>query len=218
MEMGYCMGGIEDQILWVVDDVASRFDEITYVEIGVAYGATMTAIASRLRDSGKKWRVIGIELINGYSFNRERTEAFAAKRNLKLNFVIPNGAIVHPLWETLTVYFKDSQSFLTEIWQEPIHLALIDGCHGKPCVTLDFLALEAFMVPGGTIMFHDFGIDQRGDFQPHCPTGIDVRGACESLGLLTDKRPNWKHTGTFIGDKMQGGYDMGIFEKMKGTT
>jgi hypothetical protein len=214
MEMGYGMGGIEDQILKVAEDVAARFDEITYIEIGVAYGATMTAIASRLRDSGKRWRVIGIELVNGYSFNRERTAEFAAKRNLKLNFVIPNGSIVYPRWEAVTVYFKDSQSFLTEFWQEPIHLALIDGCHGKPCVTLDFLALEAFMVPNGVIMFHDFGVDQRGHYQPHCPTGLDVRGAVESLGLLNGKRPNWQHTSTFTADKMQGGWDMGIFQKV----
>ena len=216
MEMGYGMGGIEDQIIEVAENVANRFNEITYIEIGVGEGATMSAIASTLKASGKRWRVIGLELPNGYSFSREKTEAWAERRGLKLNFVTPNGSIVHPEWNAITVYFKDSQSFLTELWQAPVQFAMIDGCHGKPCVRLDFLGLEAFTVqPGSIIMFHDFGEDQRGHFQPHCPTGLDVRGACYDLGLLTGKRPDWKFNEMLSGDRIKGGWDMGIFEKMK---
>jgi hypothetical protein len=213
MEMGYGMGGIEDRILNVTTNVTSRFEEITYIEIGVGEGATLTAIASTLKASGKKWRAIGIELPNGYSFNREKTEKWADERDLKLAFITPNGSIVHPPWDAVSIYFKDSQTFLTEFWQEPIHYALIDGCHGKPCVTLDFLALEAFMVAESTIMFHDFGEDQRGHFQPHCPTGLDVRGACYDLGLLTGKRTGWRFVSMFGGDRIKGGWDMGIFSK-----
>jgi hypothetical protein len=213
MEMGIGMGGMEERIEKVATDVASGFDDVTYVEIGVGEGGTLTAIASMLKASGKKWRAIGIELPNGYSFNRERAENFAATRSLKLNFITPNGSIVHPPWDAVTVYFKDSQSFLTEFWQEPIQFALIDGCHGKPCVILDFLALEAFMVKDATIMFHDFGEDQKGHFQPHCPTGLDVRGACYQLGLLTGRREGWRFTGMFGADKTQGGWDMGVFKK-----
>jgi hypothetical protein len=62
MEMGYGMGGIEERIITTALAVSSRFDEITYIEIGVGEGATMTAIASTLRDSGKAWRVIGMNL------------------------------------------------------------------------------------------------------------------------------------------------------------
>lgn len=213
MQMGFGMGGIEERIIATANDVASRFDEITYIEIGVGEGATMTAIASTLRDSGKRWRVIGIELVNGYSFNQEKTETWAATRDLKLVFVNPNCSVVHPEWGAVTVYFKDSQSFLTEHWQEPIHFALIDGCHGKPCATLDFLALEAFMVKDAVVMFHDFGDDQKGHWQPHCPTGLDVRGACYDLGLLTNKRAGWKYHGEFTADRVQGGWDMGVFTK-----
>jgi hypothetical protein len=213
MEMGYGMGGIEERILTVARDVAARFDEITYVEIGVGPGATLSAIAKTLNDSHKRWRAIGIELPNGYSFSYERTLEFAALRDLKLNFITPNGSIVHPEWRAITVYFKDSQSFLTELWQESIQFALIDGCHGKPCATLDFLALEAFMVPQGTVMFHDFGEDQRGHWQPHCPGGLDVRGACQDLGLLNGKRKNWKQTDTFTANRVLGGWDMGVFTK-----
>jgi hypothetical protein len=217
MEMGIGMGGIEDRILDVTRNVASSFDAITYIEIGVGEGATLTAIASELKTSGKKWRAIGIELPNGYSFSKEKTENWAAQRNLKLNFVTPNSSIVHPEWGAVTVYFKDSQTLLTEHWQGPIQFALIDGCHGRPCATLDFLALEAFMMdqPGATVMFHDFGEDQRGHWQPHCPTGLDVHGACYDLGLLTGRRAKWRMADIFVADRTIGSWDMGVFERLE---
>jgi hypothetical protein len=214
MQLGIAMNGLEKRVLDIAKGVAAHFDEITYVEIGVGEGMTLTAIARTLKDSGKAWRAIGIELVNGYSFNLEHTRKSAAEREVNLNFVTPNGAIVHPLWETVTIYFKDSQSFLTELWQEPIHFALIDGCHGKPCVTLDFLALEAFMAPNGVVMFHDFSQEQVGQAQPHCVTGIDVRGACQDLGLTNGKRANWKFDETLTADRAKGGWDMAIFKKV----
>ena len=213
MSLGIAMNGLEERVLEVARDVTRRFEEVTYVEIGVGEGTTLTAIASILKSSGAKWRAIGVELPNGYSFDRLRTEEIALQRGLKLAFLNPNCSIVHPPWETVTVYFKDSQTLLTEHWQEPIHFALIDGCHGKPCVILDFLALEAFMVPESVMMFHDFSPEQRGQPQPHCPGGIDVLGACYELGLMTGKRTGWKYADTITADKVGGGWDMGIFKK-----
>lgn len=213
MTLGIAMNGLEDRVLSYAKAIATQFNEVTYVEIGVGEGVTLSAIASVFQSAAKKWRAIGIELPNGYSFNMTATERVALERGLKLNFITPNCSIVHPPWNEVTVYFKDSQSFLTEHWQEPIHFALIDGCHGKPCATLDFLALEAFMQRGSTMMFHDFGLDQRGQAQPHCPGGIDVYGACYDLGLLTGKRKGWMYADTLIADRSQGGWDMAVFKK-----
>jgi len=214
MEMGFGMAGIEDAILGYANKIVNKFDEITYVEIGVGSGATLSAIASRLRDSGKKWRAVGIELPNGYSFNRDQTTNWAIDRKVPITFITPNGQIARPDWNTITVYFKDSQSFLTELWQSGIQFALIDGCHGKPCVVLDFLAIEAFMNVGGIVMFHDYGADQIGHFQPHCPTGLDVLGACNDLGLSNGKRKGWRFLEQINGDRVRGGWDMGLFEKV----
>jgi hypothetical protein len=215
MQLGIAMDGLEERITGIAHDIAMQFDEITYVEIGVGEGKTLTGIASILQASGKRWRSVGIELPNGYSFNRELTEKWAVSRNLNLNFITPNGSIVHPPWDAVTVYFKDSQTFLTEFWQEPIHLALIDGCHGKQCVTLDFLALEAFMLRDSTMMFHDISQEQRGEAQPHCADGIDVQGACYDLGLLTGKRAGWRFAEIMVANKTLGGWDMGVFTKEK---
>lgn len=215
MNLGIAMNGLEDKVMDTVNGIAKSFDEITYVEIGVGEGGTLTAIANALQSSRKKWRAIGVELPNGYSFNMGATERVGLERGLKLNFITPNCSIVHPPWNEVTVYFKDSQSFLTEHWQEQIQLALIDGCHGKPCATLDFLALEAWMVPGSVMMFHDISPEQKGHAQPHCADGIDVWGACYDLGLLTGKRKGWKLGEIMNANKDQGGWDMGVFRKDK---
>jgi hypothetical protein len=210
--LGFAMNGLEDRVCKIARDVGNRFAEVTYIEIGVGEGTTLTGIARELRMTKKNWRAIGIELPNGYSFSQERTMQIAAERSLPLTFINPV-SMAHPAWGRVTVYFKDSQSFLTEMWNEPIHLALIDGCHGKPCVTADFLALEAFMEPGGVMLFHDFGEDQIGDHQPHCAGGIDVRGACRDLGLVSGRRAGWQFTDTLTGDRLQGGWDIGVFTK-----
>jgi len=214
-QMGYGMAGIESRIIYYAGKIAERFDEITYIEIGVGEGASLSAIASALKASGKKWRAIGVELPNGYSFNREKTTNWAIDREVPIIYASPNGSIVHPAWETITVYFKDSMAFLTENWQGQIQFALIDGCHGKQCAKLDFLHVEAFSIPGTVVMFHDFGPDPVGSFQPHCPSGLDVMGACADLGLLSGKRPNWQFLETMGADRARGGWDMGLFEKVK---
>jgi len=213
MEFGFGMQGMEERILTIARAIAAKFGEVTYVEIGVGQGPTLTAIASTLRDHAEKWRAIGVELPNGYSFDRQKVMEFARDRHLPLNFVTPNGSIQHPRWNQVSVFLKDSQSFLTEMWQEPIQLALIDGCHGRPCVIQDFLAVEVFMVKGGLVMFHDFGQDQIGHYQPHCVTGLDVRGAVQDLGLLNGKREGWVFREELTANKAVGGWDMGIFQK-----
>jgi len=210
---GFGMGGLQERLEAVTKSVAETFDEVTYLEIGVGEGKTLTAIAKILRDTGKRWRAIGVELPNGYSFSRERTEEISRLRGLDLGFVTPNGNIQRPPWGAVTVYFKDSQTFLTELWQEPLHFALIDGCHGRPCVRLDFLGIEAWMEHRGIAMFHDFSVEQIGQHQPHCPGGIDVRGAVNDLGLISGKRKGWRLTEVMTADRIQDGWDMAVFQK-----
>jgi hypothetical protein len=188
---------------------------VTYVEIGVGEGVTLAAIAYRLRARASAWRVIGIELPQGYAFDRFATEHNARKEELEITIVQPSAGRHVPPWQRITVYLKDAHEFLPENFapQGKVHMALIDGCHGRPCVTLDFLLLEPLIERGGLVMFHDFGEDQVGQSQPHCPT-IDVRGACYDLGLLTNAREGWKFHSEIIGDKQNAAGDMGVFEKI----
>jgi len=210
---GFGMAGMEEKLEQITSELAKEHESVTYIEIGVAEGATLTAIAHTLKKSGKPWRAIGIELPNGYSFDMQRTIDNSISRQVKLDFILPNGNIQRPQWETVTVYFRDSQTFLGELWQDDIQLALIDGCHGRPCVKLDFLMLEAWMKPRAMVMFHDYSEEQYGHHQPHCPSGIDVRGAVADLGLANGKRAGWKFIETIPADRSKGGWDMAVFRK-----
>jgi Methyltransferase domain len=213
--LGFGMEGMGARVLGLVDEMAARFDKVTYVEIGVGEGITLAAIAYRLRAKASAWRAVGIELPHGYSFNQLATEENARKEELELSIVHPSAGRHVPPWQQITVYLKDAHEFLPENFapQGPVHMALIDGCHGKACVTLDFLLLEPLIAKGGFVMFHDFGQDQVGQPQPHCPI-VDVRGACYDLGLLTNARAGWQFLCEIIGDKQHGSGDMGVFEKI----
>ncbi len=79
---------------------------------------------------------------------------------------------------------------------------------------MDFLLLEPFIVPHGIVLMHDFGKDQVGQSQPHCPDGLNVRGAARDLGLLDGGRPGWKFLEVLVGDKPAGSGDMGVFQKL----
>ena len=207
MTLGFGMAGLEHRVLSIARSVCVRFDEITYLEIGVGRGRTLTAIAATLAHSGKAWRAIGVELPNGYDFDHNLVLKAAAQRNVMLQF---NG---YPYLGKATVLLEHSQEFLAR-WYDPIHFALIDGCHGKPCVIADFLALEPFIVEGGVVMFHDFSPHQRGTPQPHCPSGVDVQGACADLGLMSNTRGGWRFLGTITADRARHGCDMAVFEKL----
>jgi hypothetical protein len=191
--------------------VCDRFDEVTYLEIGVGHGETLASMANTIRARTKPdWRAIGVELPYGYSFDAQKMEKNLNLASLRYNYNEPNDP---PAWGEVTIYMQDSQDFLSDYWQEEIQLALIDGCHGKPCVTGDFLHIESFVAPGGVVLFHDFGDDQVGQSQPHCSGGLDVAGACRDLGLTNNERAGWHFMGELVGDKSTGAANMGVFQK-----
>jgi len=214
VKLGFSMAGLEDDIAAFVESICEKFGQPTYVEIGVGHGQTLVGIASLLSSFREDWRAVGIELPDGYSFDKAITKQNAVDKRFRLDFLngVPQGKIV-PAWNQITVLLGNSQVVLAEHWNEPIHLALIDGCHGKQCATMDFLTLEPFMVQGGIVMFHDFGHEQIGQHQPHCGR-LDVRGACSDLGLLDNHRNGWKYICELVGDKTKDGANMGVFERI----
>jgi hypothetical protein len=214
MMLGLAMNGYELAIASLIrDELAQRFDELTYIEIGVAHGATLTALAEVMHGSAcRRWRAIGVELPCGYSFSRDDVIRNAQVKHIQLEIIEKIAGPVNPLFGRCTLYLMDSHKFLPKYWREPIHLALIDGCHGKDCVIKDFNHLEPFIVPDGYVMFHDYGEDQIGQGQTHCAT-LDVRGACLELGLMNGTHPEWEFVDEFVGDKTLAGANMGVFKK-----
>jgi hypothetical protein len=216
VKLGFCMEGLEEKLSDLITDVIARqFGELTYMEIGIGHGGTISGL-SYIMDCclpNKNWRSIGVELPKGYSFNRATTTKNAHDRCLDIEFVseIGWGAKIEPKWGAITVYLFDSQTFIPYFWVEPLHLVLIDGCHGKKCAMADFVNTANFIVPGGYALFHDFGKAEQGTPQKHCPT-IDVRGACEELGLLDGKCKGWEFVGELTAKAGAG--NMGVFKKL----
>ncbi len=209
------MQGMGAGVMHYVDGVASYFDKVTYVEIGVSDGITLSAIAKRLSEQCESWRAIGIDLPD---CRHETTRRHSEEKGLPFKIVKDFRNHFAPEWGKVTFVLKDSHTFLGEnaLAIGDVHLALIDGCHGKPCVSLDFLLIEPLIVPGGYAMFHDFGADQIGQEQAppdHCPI-VGVHDACASLGLLDNTRDGWRFVQTIIGDKSSGSADMGVFQKL----
>jgi hypothetical protein len=213
MMLGLAMNGYEQAIEdIIVTKLRPNFPEITYVEIGVAHGGTLAGLAEVMKGVCPKWRAIGVELPHGYSYSEEETRRKILAKHLDADFFYDIKTPVNPRWQTVSMYLMDSHIFMACFWRLPIHLALIDGCHGKSCVIKDFSNVEEYVEPGGYVMLHDFGEDQIGQSQTHCKT-LDVRGACAELGLLDGKRIGWEFVGEFVGDKTLAGANMGVFKK-----
>jgi hypothetical protein len=215
MTLGLAMQGYEKALEELITDVLrARFPEMTYLEIGVAHGGTLTGLAEIMKGACPRWRAVGVELPNGYSYNQEETWRNIRAKHLEADFVYDITEPVTPAWGRISIYLMDSRTFMAAFWRQPIHLALIDGCHGRPCVIRDFSNVEEFVEPGGYVLFHDFGVDQIGQAQTHCPT-LDVHGACQELGLLDSPRPRpgWEFVGELLGDKSQCGANMGVFKR-----
>jgi len=214
LHLGFAMNGLEIGIEEIVEEICAKFEFPTYVEIGVGHGQTLVGISEILSVKRAEWRAIGIDLPNGYSLDQGQVKQNAVDAGLKLDFAhgIGRGVILPP-WGQITVILEDSQVVLGEHWLAPVDLALIDGCHGRKCATLDFLCLEPFVPRHGVVMFHDFGTSDIGIPQPHCGT-IDVRGACEDLGLLNNQRQGWKFVRELTANKLEGGSNMGVFQRV----
>ncbi len=213
--LGPGMQGMGEGVMRFVEEVAARFRKVTYLEIGVSDGITLSQIANRLSENINAWRAIGIDLPD---CRHETTRRHSWEKGLRFKLVKDVRKPVPMEWGKVTVILKESHAFLGENAADigDVHLALIDGCHGKPCVSLDFLLIEPLIVPGGYVMFHDFGADQIGQEQAppdHCPI-VGVHDACASLGLLDNTREGWMFVQTIIGDKPAGSADMGVFQKL----
>lgn len=199
---GLCMEGNEELICEALDVVTRRMPTcaesfgaarpLVYVEIGAAAGETMRGVEAFVTQhpTRRDWRLVGVDIPGGWSL-----DLGAIKRNTGCEPVYPARDGWNLKAATKQLVLQDAQVFLMRDWnsEEKIHVALVDGCHGSACAAADFLALENLMAMGGVILFHDASEGCQGaHFQPHCQTGIAVRAALRSLGLLDNSRPGWR--------------------------
>src|SRR5438105_5523242 len=212
-ELGLAMNGLEKAFEAHLLDSIDYIFPYTYVEIGVASGKTLVAVADTIKHSlrqGKQWTAVGVELPDGYSLDRDAIIKNAADAKISLNMVDEIGDIANPYMNEITVFFKASQLFFVENWGQMINFVLIDGCHCRKCATMDFLLIEPFVKYGGMVAFHDF--EAIAEPQPHGP--LDVLGAVDQLGLSDGRRKGWHYLTTLQADKEAGGRNMGLFRKV----
>lgn len=218
--LGLCQEGNAPAFTEVFDDLRKTFPNgITYAEIGVGSGGTLLWVARYLRHHMDDWRTIGIDLPDGYSLCAHAL-VNACSGSFFLRFIrdevkdVNNPQSWHALARGITMVFAPSQAAFRTFWPKglPLHVVLIDGCHGRACVTGDFLAVEPLVEQNGYVLFHDF--EKLGEAQPHC--GIeDTLGACDDLRLTpTCRRWGWEFKGISSPDKARGGRALGIFKKV----
>lgn len=207
MSMGLAMAGLENPVYDLALEVRSQFQPCTYLEIGVANGGTLCQIARIISGRGHGWRAIGVDLPQGYSLDRQQVEQNCGGHHFTVSWIHPEGfKPINPFWNRVSVALCDSRDFFEGIWIDPIHLALIDGCHCHECVMRDFQNIEKYMPQHGVVMFHDFD-KAINDPQPH-GDHCDVVGACEELGLLDNTRKGWSTPTVMVADKNHGGANM----------
>lgn len=197
---GICTAGTEEQFEAALRELANPGQPFVYCEIGVAHCETWRAVCEILSETGALWRTIGIDPWI-YAF-----EAYQKG--------------IEPLYgidRALMLVQTREEAFATEMERigPRLDFVFIDGCHGKPCAIGDFLAVESLVVPGGLVVFHDFGPDSQGtEMQTHCLQPVGVREATADLRLLQDMRPGWSRLPDWVGDKSRNGATCGCFQRL----
>ena len=185
---GICMEGNQEALLkslsLSVESIPEGGGEFTYVEIGAGGGGTLAFMAgniARLSETrGFKWRVIGVDIENGWSFDRRLIEENCG--GFGLNWDDSNLE-----FGGISVSMAGGDRFF-KTFVSPVNLALIDGDHSCEHVKRDFLNIEKLISDKGVVLFHD--IDE--DAQSHPPAPIEVVEALKSLGLWDGSRIGWE--------------------------
>jgi hypothetical protein len=209
-----------------------------YCEVGIAEGNTLISVATLLRETLQaEWQAVGIDLFDGAFFNERQFIKRSLAFNVAIEFEGRRPAFVGNIFHYDIVVELLKGESRAIIMDNSVNFALIDGCHGAPCVEKDFLAIEPGIAHGGIVAFHDAGeADQGIHFQQHCQMPISVRQALNNLGLGPNalaakfdeatgvssdgcRRKGWKFIGSIDGDKSPGdltqnGHGFVFFQKI----
>lgn len=187
-----------------------------YVEIGIAKGATLAAVADHLREHMPgTWRATGVDLVCGEYFHATDFLRSTLSHEVVIDFAGSGNRqpfISGILNNDIRIMLLKSNERRPLCEPRSLNFCLIDGCHGAPCVTKDFLAIENAMALNGIVAFHDAMPEDQGvGWQAHCGMHISVREALNKLDLTT--RPGWKWVGNVSGDKSQSANGFEFFQR-----
>lgn len=219
LKLGYNCSGTEKVFEKILREqialALSLCEPFIYAEIGIAEGTTIKAVADVCLEYSKDqedgclaWNAIGIDLFGGAFFNSQNFLAQVPNHNVEIDH--SHYTTIASNFDYISVYLMAEGMTVEDcIFEESIHFAVIDGCHGAPCVERDFLAIEPAIAKGGIVAFHDaMPEDQYRDYQAHCGTPINVRHAITDILHLPVGHPSigpvrtgWEWIGDVHGDK-----------------
>jgi hypothetical protein len=193
-------------------------DDFKYYEIGAAGCITLKAITDIVAENIQhdNWLVDGLDLINGYSLNWDEINSVFNNKTLQV-FIdgINNLNYLKPP-KTRLLLWENPRSYTETLKDDSLDIVFIDGNHNKQNVTEDFLSIDSKVKKNGLVLFHDFSkYEQNTD--PQVGGGfIEVRSACENLGLLSNSRNNWVFIEEISGSRAWGGdgNGVGVFKKL----
>lgn len=181
--------------------------DFKYLEIGAAGTVSMKSIYEIVSENIKhnNWEIHGLDLPNGWSLDWNQIANFNHPLCLYING-IQNLARFDTFAKASLWLQSDPRKWISELKDESIDVCFIDGCHGAPCVTADFKAVQSKIKKGGIVFFHDAGEPEQGtDWQGHCNEYINVRKAIIDLGLFENKLENWQFVNETNGSRKNGG-------------
>jgi hypothetical protein len=207
-----------------------------YLELGLAEGVTLGSVADLVRSelTNQDFQCIGVDLLGGEYFNAN--QFLIANSSFNIRMELEGNCRRKPYVQDriecdIRILLLKGDKERAMVSPGCVNFALIDGCHGAPCVEKDFLSIEAGLAPGGIVAFHDAGVEDQGiHFQKHCQMPISVVEALDKLDLLKPPsadwniwmtvRPGWKFIGSVDGDKSPGnleqnGHGFVFFQKVK---
>lgn len=205
--------GIEESFEQMIDrSIKERSTEpYHYLEIGIATGATLKAVADHLKERipPYPWRTTGIDLLDGPYFNcrtfikSAMDHQVTVEHNCRGRKIGQNDIRIALLTSAESKQYFDSNS---------ISFCLIDGCHSASAVERDFLLIEQAICRNGIVAFHDASLEDQGG-----PHEIEVGQALGKLHLknsinmfkgetlsMVCTRPGWSWIGSANGDKSPG--------------
>ena len=178
--------------------IVSEHGGVTFLEIGVFGGGTVTGVVNRCKENG--WFVHAA----GVDFPEWK----------------PN-PVPFPEYE---FYPTDSMDAWRDIPSRSFNLLFVDGCHCVNHAMSDFLNYSPFVVKNGYCLFHDTALPKGGTTQGEWPqyhgyagkpdSVLGVREGLKKLGLLQGYRKDWE-----LVEELKGGDDglmgMCLFRKLK---
>jgi len=219
-KFGIRTDGIEEEMEKLfIDYLNTNNNNFKYYEIGCAGCITLKAITDIVKENIKhnNWLVEGIDLSKESSMNWQEVNSVFSLQTLQIfNNGLNNVNYLNPP-KTRLLLWENPREYTKSLNNESLDIVLIDGNHNEINVTEDFISIEDKVKQNGLVLFHDFSEPEQGT-DPQAGGGfIEVRRACEKLGLINNTRTGWSFVKEIKGSRSWGGdgNGVGVFKKIK---